>query len=91
MGIRSDDSSDSVDGVQGARWNEAERAALEEGIAARRPFLDFIYGRTNVDGSKQYFQMSGEPILDTSGCYIEYRGIGMDVTGRMRPDSSEPT
>src|SRR5450830_1367758 len=30
----------------GARWNEAERAALEANIAARRPFLDFVYSRT---------------------------------------------
>src|SRR6202521_1331866 len=87
LGIRGDDSRDSANDTQGARWNEAERAALEENIAARRPFLDFIYGRTNVDGTKQYFQVCGEPIFDTSGCYTGYRGIGMDVTGRMRPDS----
>ena len=91
LGIRGADSPDSANDVEGPRWNKAERAALEEKIAARRPFLDFIYGRTNVDGSKQYFQVSGEPIFDASGCYIGYRGIGMDVTGRMRPDSNEPT
>jgi PAS domain S-box-containing protein len=91
LGIRGDDSPDGANDVQGPRWDEAERAALEENIAARRPFLDFIYGRTNVDGSKQYFQVSGEPIFDQSGCYIGYRGIGMDVTGRMRPESNEPT
>jgi len=70
---------------EGPRWNEVERAALEENIAARRPFLDFIYSRVNVDGSLQYFQVSGEPIFDTSGCYTGYRGVGMDVTARMRP------
>jgi hypothetical protein len=91
LGIRGDDSPDSANDAQSARWNEAERAVLEENIAARRPFLDFIYGRTNIDGSKQYFQVSGEPIFDASGCYIGYRGIGMDVTGRMRLDSIEPT
>jgi PAS domain S-box-containing protein len=90
LGIRSDDSPDRADDVKGPRWNEAQRAALEENIAARRPFLDLIYGRTNADGSQQYFQVSGEPILDASGCYAGYRGIGMDVTGRMRPDSNRP-
>ena len=70
------------------RWNEVERAALEENIAARRPFLDFIYSRTNADGSLQYFQVSGEPIFDTSGCYTGYRGVGMDITARMRPASN---
>ena len=91
LGIRGDNLPDSVNEVQSPRWNEAERAALEENIAARRPFLDLIYGRTNADGSKQYFQVSGEPIFDASGCYIGYRGIGMDVTRRMHPDSNEPT
>jgi PAS domain S-box-containing protein len=69
---------------EGLRWNETERAMLEENIAARRPFLDFICSRTNVDGSLQYFQVSGEPIFDPSGCYTGYRGVGMDISARMR-------
>jgi len=85
LGIRGDDSPDKTNDVQGPRWNEAERAALEENIAARRPFLDFVYSRTNADGSRQFFQMSGEPIFDVSGSYTGYRGIGMDVTARMQP------
>lgn len=68
----------------GMHWNEAEHAALEANIAARRPFLDFVYSRVNADGSVQYFQVSGEPIFGPSGSYAGYRGIGMDVTGRMR-------
>jgi PAS domain S-box-containing protein len=87
LGIRGDGSPDRGNGVQGPRWNESERAALEENIAARRPFLDFVYSRTNVDGSQQYFLVSGEPIFDESGCYAGYRGIGMDITRHMRPDS----
>ncbi len=87
LGIRGDGSPDTTNGAEGARWNEAERAALEENIAARRPFLDFVYSRTNVDGSQQYFLVSGEPIFDPSGCYTGYRGIGMDITRHMRPDS----
>ena len=85
LGIRGDDSPEKTNDVQGPRWNEAERAALEENIAARRPFLDFVYSRTNADGSRQFFQMSGEPIFDVSGCYTGYRGIGMDVTAHMQP------
>jgi PAS domain S-box-containing protein len=89
LGIRGD-SPETKDGAQGARWIESERAALEENIAARRPFLDFVYSRTNADGSRQYFQVSGEPIFDLSGCYTGYRGVGMDVTARMRPASNQP-
>jgi PAS domain S-box-containing protein len=82
LGIRGDGSPDTD--VRSSGWNEAERAELEANIAARRPFLDFVYSRTNADGSRQYFQVSGEPIFGLSGRYSGYRGIGMDVTERMR-------
>ncbi len=55
---------------------------LEANIAARRPFLDLVYSRTNANGARRYFQVSGEPIFSASGRYTGYRGIGMDVTGR---------
>jgi PAS domain S-box-containing protein len=89
LGIRGDDSAVGTNADPDPRWNETQRAALQANIAARRPFLDLVYGRTNADGSQQYFQVSGEPIFDPSGCYTGYRGIGMDVTGRMRPDSNQ--
>ena len=68
----------------GGEFTRVSGPALEANIAARLPFLDFIYSRINTDGSKQFFQVSGEPIFDSSGGYTGYRGIGMDVTGRMQ-------
>ena len=68
-----------------AGWNAAERALLDANIAARRPFLDFVYSRSNADCTMQYLQVSGEPIFDSASRFIGYRGIGMDVTDRMRP------
>jgi PAS domain-containing protein len=53
-------------------------------MAARRPFLDFVYTRTNPDGSRQYLMVSGEPIFDPSGRFTGYRGIGKDVTESMK-------
>jgi PAS domain S-box-containing protein len=82
LGIRGDGSPER--GADGVRWNESERAVLDAHIAARRPFLDFVYSRTNADGSEQFFQVSGEPMFGASGSYNGYRGIGMDVTGRLR-------
>jgi PAS domain S-box-containing protein len=61
-------------------WNEAERDALQEKIAARQPFLDFVFSRTNADGSDQRFQVSGEPMFDRSCRFIGYRGIGVELT-----------
>jgi PAS domain S-box-containing protein len=66
-----------------SRWNEADRASLGEKLAMRRPFIDFVYRRTRSDGSEQFLQTSGEPKFDEAGRFRGYRGIGMDVTGRM--------
>ncbi|PRC92170.1 response regulator [Solimicrobium silvestre] len=66
------------------QWNASERAQLDANIAARRPFLDFIYTRYQPDGKTQYLQVSGEPIFDSNSCFVGYRGIGMDVTERMQ-------
>ena len=72
------------DGTDGPHWNEAERTELKALITSRLPFEDFLYSRGNVSGSQQYFQVSGEPILDQSGHYSGYRGIGTDVTELLR-------
>ncbi len=69
---------------QAARWNEAERSVLKANVAARRPFLDFVFSRINDDGVRQYFQVSGEPMFDASGRFTGYRGVGRDVSEIMR-------
>jgi PAS domain S-box-containing protein len=61
-------------------WNEAERSVLQATIAARQPFLDFVYSRVNADGSKQRFHVSGEPMFNQSCRFIGYRGIGVELT-----------
>jgi len=88
LGIQGDVLAGETKEVQGAGWNEAERAVLKAKMAARQPFLDFVYSRANPDGSHQYFQVSGEPMFDLSGRFTGYRGVGMDVTERMRPDKA---
>jgi CheY-like chemotaxis protein len=60
-------------------WNVTERARLEENIAERKPFLDFVYSRTR-GGVVQYLQVSGEPMFDETGRFTGYRGVGRDVT-----------
>ncbi len=75
--------------AQVVRWNEAERAVLKAHMAARRPFLDHVYSRVDTEGAHQYFQVSGEPMFDSSGRFTGYRGVGRDVTEIMR-DSVHP-
>jgi PAS domain S-box-containing protein len=73
-----------ADGAQApvAGWNAAERAELQAAIAERRPFLDFVFSRTNPDGSVQRFQVSGEPMFGPACQFLGYRGIGLEITAR---------
>jgi PAS domain S-box-containing protein len=61
-------------------WDAAERETLRASIAARKPFLDFVFHRTRPDGSRQQFRVSGEPMFDHTCRFIGYRGIGVEVT-----------
>jgi len=61
-------------------WNLAERDILRARIAARQPFLDFVFSRTNADGSRQQFRVSGEPMFSRISRFIGYRGIGVEIT-----------
>ncbi len=79
LGIRVDTLSGARNGVHVAGWNEAEREVLLANIAARRPFLDFVFNRVNADGSPQQFRVSGEPMFNQSCGFIGYRGIGVEL------------
>lgn len=83
LGIQLDGSLLIAGNDQGAHWDESERTILQDKLAARQPFLDFVYSRTHADGSRQYLMVSGEPIFDASGRFTGYRGIGKDVSDTM--------
>jgi len=90
LGIRFDEVLGQSRDDHGVRWNESERETLEANLAAKRPFLDFVYSRINPDGSKQYLMVSGEPMFNSSGRFTGYRGIGKDVTETMVSNSALP-
>lgn len=90
LGIRDDGQPDNSRESHGAQWDMTEREVLEANIAARRPFLDFVYSRTNPDGTRQYFMVSGEPMFDPTGRFIGYRGIGKDVSESMLANYEPP-
>jgi len=82
LGVRVDAFAGDTSRVQVAGWNEAEREALQATIAARQPFLDFVFSRVNTDGSQQKFQVSGEPMFNRSCRFIGYRGIGVELPAK---------
>ena len=63
-------------------WDETERNALQAMIAARKPFLDFAFGRLGSDGTQHRYRVSGEPMFDTSSRFVGYRGIGVEVLSK---------
>ena len=63
-------------------WDETERKELQATIAARQPFLDFVFHRNDTDGTQRRFQVSGEPMFDGHCRFIGYRGIGVELTGQ---------
>jgi len=82
LGLRVDALAGDARAVPVEGWNEAERAALQAIIAARQPFLDFVFSRVNGDGTRQRFQVSGEPMFNQSCRFIGYRGIGVEIAAK---------
>jgi len=60
-------------------WNEAERAELRATIAARQPFIDFVFHRVKADGTTRQFRVSGQPMFNESCRFLGYRGIGLEI------------
>jgi diguanylate cyclase (GGDEF)-like protein/PAS domain S-box-containing protein len=69
-------------GMAEADW-AVHRAVLE----ARRPFKDLIYNRFEA-GVLHQISVSGEPFFDARGTFRGYRGIGSDITERLRRDNA---
>jgi PAS domain S-box-containing protein len=63
-------------------WNDAERSALQAAVQAREPFLNFIFSRVNADGTRQSFQVSGEPMFGAACKFLGYRGIGVEIRSK---------
>jgi PAS domain S-box-containing protein len=60
-------------------WNQAEHAALQAAVEAREPFINYVFTRVNANGSRQSFQVSGEPMFGTGCKFLGYRGIGVEI------------
>ena len=82
LGIRVDTLAGDANAAQADGWNKAQREELQARIAARQPFLDFVFSRVNADGSQQQFRVSGEPMFTQACRFIGYRGIGVEVNGQ---------
>ncbi len=66
----------------GIVWDEPELSQLEAITVAHQPFRHFEMGRVYRGGAKHYVRMSGEPLFDSDGTFLGYRGVGSDITER---------
>ena len=71
------------------RWEVPEYAPLGRSwdehkatLAARKPFRDFEYVRTEPGGERRYISINGEPMFDDAGRFRGYRGTARDITER---------
>lgn len=79
LGIRVDALNGASQASEADCWDASGREFLRATIAAREPFLDFLFHRVNADGSHQQFRVSGEPMFSRNGRFMGYRGIGVEV------------
>ena len=62
--------------VQDAKWAQHRRT-----LEAHKPFRDFVYRHSAVQGMR-WTSVSGRPLFDDNGRFVGYRGIGTDITER---------
>ena len=79
LGIRVDALAEGTGDGDVTGWDPEEQALLRSTIAARKPFLDFVFSRRTASGREQRFQVSGEPMFNQSARFIGYRGIGVEL------------
>jgi PAS domain S-box-containing protein len=83
--------------IGGTRWDygtdvesEPEKWRLHRAVLdAHEAFRDFVYSTASGTGSVFYIQASGKPFFDTKGNFLGYRGVGTEITGKIRADHTE--
>ncbi len=65
-------------GVSDAQW-----AAHDADLAARRPFHNFRFQRELANGRIIHVSVSGKPVFDAKGNFRGYRGAGRDVSAEV--------
>lgn len=83
LGIRVGPLAAQGDAASDDGWDPAEREVLQSHIAARKPFLDFIFHRQQHGGARHKYRVSGQPMFDQACRFLGYRGIGVEIMAGM--------
>ncbi|MBM3584437.1 MAG: hypothetical protein FJX36_08460 [Alphaproteobacteria bacterium] len=65
----------------------ARPAGRVPGPASRSPFSDQEFHSVDIGGETRYNRMTGVPVFDATGTFCGYRGVGTDITARVRAGS----
>jgi PAS domain S-box-containing protein len=65
-----------------AGW-AAHRAVLD----AHQAFRNFELSRLGIDDNEHFVSINGDPVFDTSGAFMGYRGVGTDITERKQAEA----
>jgi diguanylate cyclase (GGDEF)-like protein/PAS domain S-box-containing protein len=65
--------------VEPATWDE-HRATL----LARQPYRDLVVRRYGPEATVRYIASSGDPVFDSRGDFVGYRGVSKDITDQVR-------
>ena len=68
--------------VSEAFWEDHRRL-----LAAGKPFSDLQLRRQDADGDIRTVEISGQPLFDAAGRLKGYRGVGRDITERVRAEA----
>jgi diguanylate cyclase (GGDEF)-like protein/PAS domain S-box-containing protein len=75
--------------IAGDAWESGQFAPslhdLAERLKRRESFSNLIV-KVNVVGGRRWWELSGTPMLDETGKFIGFRGVGSDVTERRESD-----
>ena len=66
--------------------DEAGWRAHREGLDAHQPFRNFEFSRLGTNGAPRHISISGDPVFDEARAFRGYRGIGTDISARMRAE-----
>ncbi len=61
--------------------------AHSKDLEARRPFRNFTYPLTKLEGRARHVRISGRPVFDSQGEFRGYQGTGSDLTDVIQASS----
>jgi PAS domain S-box-containing protein len=57
-------------------------------VKARQPYRDMPFSVKHADGKARWIAVCGAPVFDSKGEFRGYRGVGVEITGRVEAEAT---